>query len=208
MDLYISLAGNGWVYVEGDDLEQPIEVKVATVDGRPAVTALRIDNSSEVTSRSLRAIKIPGVAKQVVAHIRGLADDLEPSEAEVEALKAYTGPLTHSWNEEASAMLAIAEAGAAAMELREWLDRLSDVDTTALEQKERGRGAPPATEDELRAFARVYLEELEQGSHGAKTRTSTRFGMNRTTVYAWIRACQEHGLLPADKPRSNKRKGR
>ena len=182
-------------------------MKVAKIDGRPAVVALKIDNGTEITSRGLRAIRVPTIAKRVVENIEQLAGDLEPTEAELAALRTHPGPLPlYDVRGDPTDLLEIAEAGASAAQLREWLDRLTDVDVSVLESKPRGRGAPPATDDELRAFARVYLEELSVGSHGAKTRTATRFGMNRTTVYAWIRACRERDHLPPESSSRSTRK--
>lgn len=186
------------MWVEGGGLEQPIEVKVAQIDGRPLVVAIRIDNQTEITSRSLRAIKVPHLAKRLVEEVRRIIDEIDPSDSELEAVQKYKGVLSHDWTPQASQALGVWEAAAEADRLRKWLESLEDADTSALEGKRRGRGAPPPTGGELRAFARVYLEEVTRGSHGAKTRTAGRLNMNRSTVYAWIRACHELSLLPSE----------
>lgn len=187
---------NPWIRVEGGGLEHPIEVKVALINGRPIVAALRIDGEHEITSTSLRSVRVPDIAKEVVAAIRHTAQGLEPSPEDMAFLKSYEGPFSSDWTDKSAIALSIAEAGAAAMQLESWLVDLADADPTLLEQGHRGRGAKPPTEAELRAFARVLLEERLAGDHGSKVRVSKRLHINRSTVYAWERICQGRGILP------------
>ena len=62
----------------------------------------------------------------------------------------------------------------------------------------RGRGAAPATNEELQTFATTYLEESQAKPRGAVARTADRCGMHRVTAHHWIKQCREAGLLPAE----------
>lgn len=185
-----------WFRATEGGLEQPVDVQLALVRGKPTVVALRVDNDREVTARGLRDIRMRRLAEELLAFVRATAADLALKDREIEALRAYRGPLSHDWTNEASAWLTMAESGAEGLELEQWLEGLADADTAQLESSVRTRGARSPTEEEYRAFARVYLEEEAAGAYGARGRVARRLHMDRATVYRWARVCRERGHLP------------
>lgn len=178
-------------------MPHPVDVRVGLASGRPVVLAFRIDDGAEITARDLRGIRLPGIAEAVVCRVRELANDLEPAPNDLDALQRHDGPLTHTWDSLASAMLTVAEEGAMAAKLRAWLTHVADADVATLARsRKRGIGAP--SDDDYAAFAKAYLEEHLERPHGAKTRLASRLNVDRVTVYRWTKAARERGLLPPE----------
>ncbi|MDO3396992.1 hypothetical protein QWJ41_14795 [Nocardioides sp. SOB44] len=192
-----SISGmDSWFTVRGANLEHDIEVKVRMLGpDRPAVFAIRIDDHREVTSRHLRSLRLPAIARAVLEKVAKLAEELESTADEAVWLRSHTGPL-YDARGDPTAALELAEEGAAALNLREWLEAVEGA-SSDLEQQSRGRGARSATEEDLRTFARIYLEELMQDSAGVVNRTAARVHMSRPTAYRWLDNCREQNLVPA-----------
>lgn len=198
-------AHEGWIEVDGDDLPGLIKVKTRLIDHRLRIVGLTIDDEDRpITSATLKRIPLGRLSSELHAFVREMLSELAdptvddllalPSHQQVEAYFAGAAKLTGA--EEAAVELA--HEGAARHSLEQLLlppAWTEDSDDSADALTNRGRGANPPTIDELRRFARVYLEELSNG-RGAVVRTGRRTHMHRSTVNRWIRLCQEHKLVP------------
>lgn len=173
-----------WIYVEGAGLRQPLYLRIART-GPPVqpfggsdlvVTGVLINNGQPVTSTDLR-LPLQRILEQFARHLRSEAADV-----------ATKTPAQNSsdW--------AYQKSGVA--EYDEWVASMASL--PPVEAAPRGRGAPPPTEDELRAFAAVYAHELRLGARGAVTRSAEKFGMHRVTAHKWIQRCREAGILPSE----------
>lgn len=197
VDLPGELSPDSWIRVSGGGMPHAVDVRIGLSSGRPVVLALRIDDGSEVSARDLRAVRLPGIAESVLEAVRGLAEDLEPSDEAAATLRGYEGPLSHDWSDVSSSMLTVAEEGASALNLRSWLSRVEQADVESFNRsRKRGIGAP--SDEQYEAFAKAYLEEHLRRPHGAKTRLAARLMIDRVTVYRWAKTARERGLLPPE----------
>lgn len=195
---------DAWVGVKGGGLEQTTYVRVKFTGTRAHIVGLYIDDGQPVTSTTLR-FRIGELAQSLSEYLAYVSDntslgfDLSQLAAEVEESgQLFMGirpPLPadeerrewHTWTTPPAFVEGI----------RRWMDELTtkEPDAAAVDSiAQRGRGASPPTDAELRAFASIYDEERRAGRRGAKQRTATRVGMDRSTVYKWIARCQAAGI--------------
>ncbi len=155
---------HGWVFVEGGDLPQPVELKVGRRGTRLTVLGLRVDNSSilklEIDARTLRSIKLGHILQQLGAGYTWPRDD--------------DGPPTRV---------------DVATEAR-WLEDIAR-DLGASGPAKQGK-APD--DQQLRGFVEVYRRELKTDPRRAMTTSTRLANMARSTGYRWLRLAQERGL--------------
>lgn len=197
------------VAVRGGGLAQPIAVNVRMAGASLRIVGITIDNGEEVTSNTLRSIRVAHLAAELQKFLREeLADwhheesrvlewfesqaHMDPDDVEFSP-GAFTGPREYLSAEEHMA-LELAEIRIGRRRLTAWLEESGE--DVVFKPRTRGMSAP--TDAEYRRFALIYLEELEAGERGAKARTARRSGMGRQTAYRWIQECQTRGLVPQE----------
>jgi hypothetical protein len=194
---------DGWLYVAGGGLVQPVEVKFRIAGTSVVVVGVRIDNEAQVGTAALRSIRLGELGAQLWRYIQAelaRADDAVGDDEELPTTtwNEYNATMAGAWTLPPGELAAWewVEMAAARDSLRRWIDSLSVPNDVAITS--RGRGATPPSDDEYRAFAKAYLEQLVDQAHGAKSRTGRQLGMDRSTVYRWIEECQRRGFLPTD----------
>ncbi len=161
-----------WIWVEGETLSQRIYLQVSqSTDGRRFVSAIHIQNDEEVTGTDLR---FP-IARIAEAIVRALAlEGPNPSDA-----RTYRIDIREEWAGPVRALDAVGNG--------------------AEPRRARGRGVTPPSEGELREFAALFVREFAAKAHGAMTRATRAYGMDRTTGYRWLDRCRDLGLMPEEK---------
>lgn len=157
--------GDGWVYADGRSLPQPLHVRFAMINGRPRPVGLKIDNGAEITSETLRAIRLPDILASLTRSWRADGPDLRGVKfKEYETARA-------DWAQQDEA--------------------LGQLPAVSVEPK---RGLPPSDEL-LRQFARTYIDEVASRAHGAVSRAARTHGVARSTAYRWLDLCRKRGYL-------------
>ena len=206
----LDLDPDDWITVTGGGLDQPVRIKVRIAGNRAYVTALSIENQEPITSTSLRALRLAEIGRQLIASAdqsmgarfgRNLIDIEFVSQAEAAELGGKRQELPEGgWSVLLEHEGQARRFTARGMEwvAREWLSEL-EVAGEDIDLRRRGRGSKSATDQELMAFARAYLQAQAVDAYGAKTRTAHRLHMHRGTVYRWIAMCRDRGFLPEEK---------
>jgi len=161
-----------WIRVSGGRLTQPIFIRLGLEGQRRFVSGLHMENGDEIRGSDLRFPLASIVEHAVLA----LAPD-EPDFSDMRRMKEHS-IIVSEWADQ-----------------RMLLDAASPVQRPA---QSRGRGATPPGEAELRDFVQLYLQELRTRPHGAMTRATKAFGMERVTGYRWLKKCRDLGLLPEE----------
>jgi hypothetical protein len=159
----------GWMLATGEELPQALEVRFGNRGGRLQLTGLRLESGEAITAAVLRSIPVGELTKAYLPHLREQFQDTWQRFLRAES---YDAAAHKRFNELLEPMLRIATSGEAAA-------------LTA--QGSRGRGAKPPTDDEYRAFARIYAEQLALGERGALSRTADEWGVHRSTALRWLR---------------------
>jgi hypothetical protein len=186
--------GDGWFAVEGEGLAG-LSVRPRRIGATVRITGITVDGDRAITGATLRALPIGRLAADLSEHLTTMARELAQLEKDLEQAKGSLRPGAinaypkHVTDEEAAVIEIMYEA-AMLNEVVHWAD--PTVDEHQL--KPRGRGAKPPTDDDYKAFAAAYRHELARG-RGAKVRVAARVGIDRSTVYRWIKECQRRGLL-------------
>lgn len=79
----------------------------------------------------------------------------------------------------------------------DWWREVAGVEIPQGKARPAKKGTPPS-DDQLQAFARLYLEERARHPSRAMTTTTKRFKMARSTGYRWLEECRQRGLLPKE----------
>lgn len=170
--------GDAWCSVSGESLDQPVDVKIGRVGSALHVIGLHIDNGLKVSASTLRTVRTGEIEKQVRAELAAQF----PAEPATDGVKfKYRADVWHDL---------VWEWG----RVQDFAARVADAEPNDLRAT---RGQAPSLED-LRAFAKAYLEELDRGEHGSMSRTARRVNVSRTTAYRWREACRDRGLLPRE----------
>lgn len=179
-----------WIGVGVGGLTHRLAIKARLVGGRLRVVALRVDDEQVVTARTLRKVPLGAIedmlARALAEHQRDVATSARRYEEELQSLG---DDVSDSYRR---GVEATAEA------TQEWVDELQayldKLETSAISPAElggRGRGARPPSEEEYQAFARIYLERLRTDPRRALSSTAKAAGMDRSTVYRWIKECRK-----------------
>jgi hypothetical protein len=188
---------DGWLEVDHDDLEHPISVKTRWYGATLRIVGLRLDPDSPITSATLRGVPIGQITSALTEFLTSMARELAEVDAEFAQIDldqvrpGALGAPEKYLNPTETAAVELGSYGAALHQLAEWA---SPADLEDLTIAPRGRGAKPPTDDDYARFATTYRQELGKG-RGAKVRTADRVGINRSTVYRWIKVCQRRALL-------------
>lgn len=183
-------SGAEWIRVRGAGLSHTVRAKFALVAGLPRLMGLEFDSGEPLTARQLREPRITAMEAAFSAYLDQKQRELDSLDDLANDLLA-AGDLPDDEAEERHGTLTAIDQ--IRTERDGWLALLGD--TSGLEVTARGRGSSPPSEGELRAFA-AELTRQQSAGRGAVTRTATAIGMDRSTVYRWIEACRERGLLP------------
>lgn len=162
----------GWFSASGGNLPQPVRIRVGLVRGRLRVIGVALDNGRPVTSNDLRALRLGDLLEACV-------EDYDPAGPHLAGEKfKYHESLTQDWT-----VLDI------------WLRSAPTVEQVDVTPARRG-SAP--SDDQLRQFASVYLEEQRDHPRRAMTLTTRRIPMARSTGYRWADLCRARGYLPRE----------
>jgi hypothetical protein len=160
----------GWMLATGG-VPQPLLVRFEYRGDRLKVTGLRMESGEPITAAVLRSIPVGKLAAAYTPHLRRQFWDAQQRFLQAE----YDAAAHKRFSELLEPMLHVMSGEA--------------VKLTA-----RGRGAKPPTDDEYRAFARIYLEERAVGERGALSRAAKQWGVHRSTALRWLRSMPK-GLL-------------
>lgn len=183
-------SGGDWVRMRGGGLSHPVTAKFKHVAGSPRLMGLQFDSGEPLSARHLREPRLTAMeaafARYLDDRVREHADASKDIDAQRDADDLADEEAEDLFGSASVLRQIQAESDA-------WLAQLGDVGDAKISA--RGRGSSPPTERELRAFAAEFTTQQRAG-RGAVGRTATAIGMNRSTVYRWIEACRDGGLLP------------
>lgn len=207
--------------VTGGELEQPIYVRARLSSYRARIVGLSISNDAEVTSASLRRLRLGRIARELHefagSESGNLAESLDATrdewlvtrEARLEdanrsiAVGKRDGTYKPTDTDRTAMRAELAarqradDAEATWAVFQDWRASVADAADT-LDGRQRGRGSKAPTNEELQSFAKAYLDQLIEEPRGAVTRTADKLHFDRATAYRWLKLCRESTppLLP------------
>lgn len=164
-----------WIAVNSRDLPCPVRLRLRRGrGGKVAVTGLVVGErgETEITSETLRAIKLADITAALFDHFDPASPPAEPDRA------TWSGKPEDYWIAQGEWM-------------SYWLFKELVYDAATEMHAARVESA------ELEAFARVYARHLASQPHRAMTATADELHISRATANRRVRKCRELGLLPS-----------